>query len=192
MDNFKTFYNEKKGKYILFFGFYIIFFIFLAALFRTTNTNKPKEENKETVVEKITTYDISNLINNDYQYTIVVKDNEEEINFSGTKNNIDYANFENKYFLDIYNINQLLKKSKLVKSENNTLTYELSNQEINEILLTNKENGVNKIDVIVNDKTEINKISFDLSNYLGKDVYQITINYIVGEENENRICFFRM
>ena len=187
MDGFKTFYNEKNGKYILFFGFYLIFFIFLAFYMRSLNANKPKEENKEQeqVVEKITTYDISNLINNDYIYSIEINDNEEKINFNGKKSNIDYANYEHKYFLDIYNINQLLKRSKLVKSEDNILTYELSNKEINDILLTNKNDAVNKIDVYVNNKTEIIRIIFDLSNYLDKDVYQIIIDYNIGEYYEN-------
>ena len=36
-----------------------------------------------------------------------------------------------------------------------------------------------------NEKTEINKIIFDLSNYLEKDKYQITITYEVGDNNEN-------
>ena len=185
MNNFKTFYNEKNGKYILFFGFYLLFFIFLGIYMRTLDSNKPKEKQKEEVVEKITTYDISNLINNDYTYTIEIDDNNEKINFNGSKNDIDYANYEYKYFLDIYNINQLLKRSKLVYSEDYTLTYELENKEINDILLTNKKTGINKIDVIVNDKTEVNSIKLDLSNYLEKELYMITINYTVGDKNEN-------
>ncbi len=186
MDGFKTFYNEKKGKYILFFGFYLIFFIFFGIYMRQLRANRPQEEKKqEEQVEKITTYTVSNLINNDYSYVIDILDNEEIINFSGTKNNIDYANYENKYFLDIYNINQLLKKSKLVSSEDYVLTYELNNKDINEILLTEKKDGVNRIQVSVNEKTEVRKIDLDLSNYLDKDVYQITISYTVGEKDEN-------
>ena len=53
MDNFKTFYNEKNGKYILFFGFYLLFFIFLGIYMRTLDSNKPKEKQKEEVVEKM-------------------------------------------------------------------------------------------------------------------------------------------
>ena len=187
MDNFKTFYNEKNGKAILFFGFYLVFFLFLFFYMRSYEANKPKEEKKEQeqVEEKITTYDISNLINNDYTYTIEIFDNEEVINFNGTKNNIDYANYQHKYFLDIYNINQLLKRSTFVDSNNYILSYELNNSELNDILLTDRVDGKNKIDVYVNEKTEVNQIYLDLSNYLEKDKYQITISYIVGEENEN-------
>lgn len=190
MDEFKTFYNDKKGKYILFFGFYLIFFIFLAIYIRSVKDNKPIEKNKEEIVEKeITTYDISNLINNDYSYEIEVSDNYNTTNFSGTKNNVDYANFENKYFLDIYNINQLLKRSKFMGSEDNILTYYLYNKELNELLLTNKteneEISSNKIFVYVNDDAEVEKIVFDLSTYFEKVMYQITINYSVGDNNEN-------
>ena len=187
INNFKDWYNDKKGKYILFFGFYLIFFIFFGIYIRAVKDNKPVEEIKEEEkqVEKITTYDISRLTSNDYSYIIEIIDNEELLNFNGTKSNIDYANYENKYFLDIYNINQLLKRSKLVDSNNNILTYELDNKEINDILLTNKKEGINKIMIYVDDKTEVNKISLDLSNYLDKDIYQINISYTVGDVNEN-------
>ena len=186
MDNFKTFYNEKNGKAILFFGFYFIFFIFLAFYMRSLENKKPPEEKEEVKEEiKITTYDISNLIDNDYHYTIDILDDGSPISFVGTKSNVDYANFENKYFLDIYNINQLLKRSKLVNSEGNVLTYELNNSEINDILVTEKQDGTNKIEVYVNDNTEVNRIVLDLSNYLEKDEYNITINYEIGEKNED-------
>jgi hypothetical protein len=184
MEGFKKFYNEKKGKYILFFGFYLIFFIVLAIYIRSYNSNKPVDNN-DVETDVITTYNLSNLINNDYKYSIVVIDGEETLNFNGSKNNIDYANFTNKYFLDIYNINQLLKRSKLISNEDFILKYELTNKEINDILLTNKEYGTNEIDVYVNNKGEVNKIYFDLASYLGRDIYQITIDYIVGENNEN-------
>ena len=186
MDNFKTFYNEKKGKYILFFGFYLIFFIFFGIYIRSLRNQRQDEPKKEEekIEEKITTYNINNLINNDYSYIIDIIDNDEIINFTGTKNNVDYANYANKYFLDIYNINQLIKRSKLINSENYVLTYELENSEINEILLTDIKDGVNKIEVFVNKSEEINKINLYLSNYLEKDKYQITINYTVGDNNE--------
>ena len=185
MDGFKTFYNEKKGKYILFFGFYLIFFIFLAILIRSNNANKLPETDNGEQKDVITTYNISNLINNDYKYSIHIIDNDETLDFNGTKSNIDYANYTYKYFLDIYNINQLLKKSKLIKSEDYILTYELANKEINELLLTNKDNGTNKIDVYVDNNGSVKKIDFDLSNYLEKDIYQINISYIVGDNNED-------
>ena len=63
MEGFKDFYNNRNGKMILFFGFYLIFFIFLAFYIRGLDNNKnreiPKEE--ENIKEEITTYDISQL-----------------------------------------------------------------------------------------------------------------------------------
>ena len=187
MDKYKDWYSNRKGKYILFFGFYLIFFIFLAIYIRSLNKNnqeKPKKE-ENTEVEKITTYNITNLINNDYKYEIVIYDNEEIIKYNGSKNNIDYANYVNKYFLDIYNINQLLKRSKFISSNNNVLTYELASKEINDILLTENKDGINKIDVYVNTHSNKEKIVLDLTNYFEKKLYQINIKYIVGDANEN-------
>ena len=190
MDGFKTFYNDKKGKYILFFGFYLIFFIFLAIYIRTIRENKPVEKPKEEVASKITTYDISNLINNDYKYMIKVIDydenSDESITFEGTKDNIDYANYKNKYFLDIYNVNQLLKRSKYIDTIDDTvLKYELNNSEINDVLLTQKEEGINKIEVYVNEETKVQEIILDLSNYFEKEFFHIEMFYTEVDNNEN-------
>ncbi len=188
MNKFKVFYYEKNGKMILFFGFYLVFFIFLGIYMRNLKANNQIEEKENIQVEeKITTYSISNLINNDYSYTIDITDNNEIIKFMGTKNNIDYGNYEYKYFLDIYNINQLLKRSKLVNSNNQVLSYELENKELNDILVTEKNDGTNTIEVYVNRKTEVLKIVLNLTNYLEKDNYQIIINYTWGEINENSV-----
>ena len=187
MDKYKDWYSNRNGKMILFFGFYLIFFIFLGIYIRNLNANKqtnPKKDETK-IEEKITSYNLSNLINNDYKYNINIIDNSEIITFNGTKSNIDYANYVNKYFLDIYNINQLLKKSKFIDSKDLVLSYELSNNEINDVLLTKKESGINKISVYVNEKSEVKKLIMDLSKYMEKDKYEITITYLVGEENEN-------
>lgn len=190
MDGFKTFYNDKKGKYILFFGFYLIFFIFLAIYIRTIRENKPVEKPKEEVASQITTYDISNLINNDYKYMIKVIDydenSDESITFEGTKDNIDYANYKNKYFLDIYNVNQLLKRSKYIDTIDGTvLKYELNNSEINDILLTQKPEGINQIEVYVNEETKVQEIILDLSNYFEKEFFRIEMFYTEVDNNEN-------
>ena len=191
MDNFKDWYGNRKGKYILFFGFYIVFFIVLGILLRNANYNKKDEPKKEETkeeekkVENKGTYDITNLVNNDFKYEITINDNEEIIKFTGSKTKVDYMEFTNKYFLDIYNINQLLKKSKFVERKGNLLSYELLNSEINEVLLTDKEEGINRISLYVNDNNEVKRIVLDLTGYLYKTIYEIDINYIVGDNNEN-------
>ena len=193
MDGFKDFYNNRNGKAILFFGFYLLFFGFLAIYIRNINANKPKDTPKEdtNIVEKITSYDLSDLINNDYAYKYVIVDydevNDNSITFIGTKNNIDYANFENKYFLDIYNVNQLLKRSKYVDTEDLVLKYELNNSEIDDILLTQKKEGINNIEVHVDEAGKVQEIIMDLTNYFGKDKYVIEMIYTEVDENENSI-----
>lgn len=183
MKEFKTWYSEKKGKYILFFGFYLIFFGALGLYLRSANAIIPDEETE--VETEITTYDISELINNDFEYSIEINDDYEIVNFHGTKNNIDYANYPNKYFLDIYNINQLLKRSKLAKSEKYVLTYELQNSEIDDILLTNSSDDYNEVFVYVKKDAKVESIVLNLTSYFNKEIYTITINYNMGEENEN-------
>jgi hypothetical protein len=140
MGDLKEWYTDKKGKYILFFGFYIIFFIIFGALLRNAKDNRQEEVNKDNteVQEKISTYDITKLINNDYQYEVVIEDEDDIITFKGSKDSIDYGNYTNKFFLDIYNINQLLKRSKFIENNENILTYELSNSELNDLLVTEK------------------------------------------------------
>ena len=187
MDKFKDFYNNRNGKMILFFGFYLIFFIFLGFYMKSLKNNTTILNDQTTVEEKITTYDISNLINNDYSYNINIFDNDDIITFNGTKYNIDYGNYYNKYFLDIYNINQLLKKSKFIDSSGLVLSYELANKELNDILLTNKNDGTNKIDILVNKNGGVEKITMDLSKYMGKEKYEIIIIYKIGEQNENSV-----
>ena len=189
MDRFKDFYNNRNGKIILFFSFYLVFFIFLGIYMRSLKNNKPKDTIKDEAMieEKLTTYNINHLINNDYSYSISIIDDNDIIAFNGTKNNIDYGNYFNKYFLDIYNINQLLKRSKFIDSKNLVLSYELKNSELNDILLTNKKDATNKIDVLVNKSGEVKGITMNLSKYMEKEKYEITINYKQGEENENSV-----
>lgn len=186
MDDFKDWYGNRKGKYILFFGFYLIFFVFLAIYLRNSNTEKVEPKKEETKQEqKIATYDITNLIENDFKYEIVINDNEELITFNGSKKKTDYGEYANKYFLDIYNINQLLKRSKYISSKENILTYELTNSTLNELLSKEKPDGKNRIDVYVTKDNKVERIVLDLSSFLDKEIYQINIKYIVGDANEN-------
>ena len=114
------------------------------------------------------------------------ENSDESITFEGTKNNIDYANYENKYFLDIYNVNQLLKRSKYIDTIDGTvLKYELNNSEINDILLTQKPEGINKIEVYVNEETKVQEIILDLSNYFEKEFFHIEMFYTEVDNNEN-------
>ena len=184
----KEFYQSKRGKSICFFGFYLVFFLVLA-IFLKQQRNVPQEEPKKENTNIISNnkssndslFNISKIVNSNYEYLYKVNDNNEIITFQGTRLNVDYLNFANNYFFDIYNVNQLIKKSKFISNENNMLHYELTNSVLNELLLTDKIEGINTIDIYVNDNKEVEKIVMDLKNYFEKEKYEITLEYKVGE-----------
>ena len=183
IDKLKAFYNSKQGKSICFFGFYLIFFIVLAFILKNRNNvvnDKTKNvDNKIEVKENVNSYDLTKIINSNFEYFYTINDNDEIKKFSGTKNNVDYLDFDNKYFLDIYNINQLIKKSKFIKNESNILSYELDNSVLNELLITDKT-GTSKIDVYVKNDNSVEKIILDLKEYFNKDKYEIILEYKEG------------
>ena len=177
-DEIKKFKENKKLKASLFFGFYFFFFLFLIIYIRKNNItpNSNQEANK--------TYDINYLMNNDFSYHIIINDNDKEIEYTGTKNNIDYNDYENKYILDIFNINQIIKNSKYIETKENVLSYETSNFLLGALMGKESLEGTSKIDVYVDEKGNLTKIIMDLSTFMNKDKYVITLNYEVGENNE--------
>ena len=166
---FKDFYLNKGGKTIIFFGFYLIFFGTLAIML---NNNKSVVPSSDEVNSN--TYSISK-ISSDYNYEIEIQDNNEIIHYQGTKNNIDYENNENKYFFDLFNINQLVKKSKYLNNDDG-LNYELYNNQLNELFNTEKADGINKIKIITDSKGNLIGVNLDLSSYLEKE-YKVKIKY---------------
>ena len=178
---FKEFYQSKRGRAILFFGFYLIFFLVLTIAFKNAsnmdNKNKVNNTNKESEIkENASLYSMKNLLDNNFNYNIEVVDDDKIETFTGTKNNVDYNNFDNKYFFDIYNLNQLIKKSKFIKTEENVYYYEIENDTLNSILNVEKENGINKINVYASN-SQVEKITLDLSEFMEKENYRIAISY---------------
>ena len=178
---FKEFYQSKRGRAILFFGFYLIFFLVLTIAFKNANNmdnkNKVNNANKESEIKENTSlYSMKNLLDNNFNYNIEVVDDDKIETFTGTKNHVDYNNFDNKYFFDIYNLNQLIKKSKFIKTEENVYYYEIENDTLNSILNVEKENGINKINVYASN-SQVAKITLDLSEFMEKENYRITISY---------------
>ena len=178
---FKEFYQSKRGRAILFFGFYLIFFLVLTIAFKNAsnmdNKNKVNNTNKESEIkENVSLYSMKNLLDNNFNYNIEVVDDDKIETFTGTKNNVDYNNFDNKYFFDIYNLNQLIKKSKFIKTEENVYYYEIENDTLNSILNVEKENGINKINVYASN-SQVEKITLDLSEFMEKENYRIAISY---------------
>lgn len=183
----KAFYQSKRGKSICFFGFYLIFFLVLAIILNNNQNrlNNQKNNKEEVNNQQINNnYNISNLINSNYNYQFLVYDNDITYKFSGSKNNIDYMDFDNKYFFDLYNINQLIKKSKFVKREQNILMYELNNSVLNDLLIQERRDGINKINIYLKTNGDIEKFIFDLSQFMQKDKYILELNYKVGDHFE--------
>ncbi len=167
--------ENKTLKYSLFFGFYLIFFVML--FIRLKNDQIIKENDLKEQQELIINVDnpLTNILNSNYVITIndnlnIIKINKEDIN------SYDYY-----YFLDIYNVNKLIKKGKLINKNNNMINYEITNLELNNILGSNMEDGINKISINIDNNKVIN-IILDLSNYFSKEVF--TITYEVGDNNE--------
>ncbi len=180
--------DNNKLKASLFFGFYFFFFLFLVIYIRNNNitfNNNDNKNNNDSIEENkvIKKYSIDYL-DNDFEYEFIINDNDEVIKYKGTKNNIDYEDYEYKYFLNIYNINQIIKNSKFLSNENNILNYEISNVTLSELYDKEITDGISKINVYVNDNKNLEKVILDLSTFINKDKYIITLNYKVVDKSE--------
>ena len=184
-DKIKEFNDNKKLKAALFFGFYFFFFLFIAIYVRKNNItiNSSVDDNKEeVVVEEIKTYSISNLIDNDYSYEFIINDNNDDIyNLNNAENKDEY---QYKYFLDIYNVNQIIKNSKHIETKDLVLSYETSNFLLSALIDKTILEGVSTFNVTVDNKGNLIKVVMDLSSLMEKDKYIITLNYKVGDANE--------
>ncbi len=176
--------ENKKLKAALFFGFYFFFFLFLFTYIGNNNVSS-KDNTDKTIEEKeeIKEYSIKYLTDNNYIYHFIIDDDNKITEYNGTKENIDYTEFDNKYFLDIFNINQLIKKSKYINTTDSTMNYEISNDDISSLINNEKMEGISKINVHVTNGN-LDKVILDLSSYMQKEKYLITLNYEVGEEDD--------
>ena len=198
-DKFKKLFNReekdvspevKRKKMIVFFGFYIIFFIFLFIWLKSNNV-----ENTNTPIDEETsfTYKTDLIENNNYTYVYEIEENENVDTIRGIRDDENYqlSEYKYKYFLDIYNIKKLIKNSKyLYKIDNNneiSYKYEIENKTISNLLQNSKEieNGVNNILVYVDNNDNVYKIELDLSSYMVSineyTKYHLTLYYGIGE-----------
>ena len=172
--------DNKKLKALLFFGFYFIFFLVLALSIKNNTKDNLKQLEKE---KKLVT--IKSLYDKDFVYEFIIYDNDTVITFKGSKNSIDYDGFENKYFLNYININQILKKSKVITKTNESVSYEIDSKVLNELLFksvsddTNKD-GINRITETFGVDTY--QITMDLKDFMEKDKYIVELKYRVGEK----------
>ncbi len=179
----------KRRKTILFFGFYLVFFIFLFFYMRDMNVVKEGENNEETVI----TYKTEFIENSNYTYVYEIEENENIYSFRGIRDteNYEVSEYKYKYFLDIYNIKKLIKNSKyLYKIDNNneiSYKYELSNKKVASMLQKEEdvEDGINNIIVYVDSSDNAYKIELDLSSYMRSineyTKYHLTLYYGAGE-----------
>lgn len=180
----------KRKKMIVFFGFYLVFFIFLFIWLKSNNvesTNTPIDE------ETSFTYKTDLIENNNYTYVYEIEENENVNTIRGIRDDENYqlSEYKYKYFLDIYNIKKLIKNSKyLYKIDNNneiSYKYEIENKTVANLLQNSKEieNGVNNILVYVDNNDNVYKIELDLSSYMVSineyTKYHLTLYYGIGE-----------
>ena len=161
----------KRQKALFFFGFYLLFFIAFFTIVNNSKKNIPKVEVEEKEKDTDKTLYFTELLDINYQYTIEVNDNNEINKYQGTKDSIDYKECKYKYFFDLYNINQLIKKSKVIEKIDNYSKYSLDNKELNDLLETESQ-GNTIIEIKEGEELEIN---LDLHEYYQKDVFQIKI-----------------
>ncbi len=178
----------KRKKTIAFFGFYLVFFVFV---FIWMKTNEPPKEvtNEETVI----TYKTENIENNNYTYVYEIQENDNTYTFKGIRDDENYevSEYKYKFFLDIYNIKKLIKNSKyLYKIDNNneiSYKYEIDNKTLSNMLQDGKtpNEGINNILVYVDNDNNAYKIELDFSNYM-KSIeeyqrYHLILYYGAGE-----------
>ena len=173
---------SKRKKAIIFFGFYLIFFL---VVFSFINQNKKtidikKDETKEEIKEEkiLSLNDVTKM---DYQYEYEMNIDGNVTIFKGFKDQIDYEENEYQYFFDIYNVNQLIKKSKVLEKNNHYGKYRLENLELDELLDSSESVGNTIIEVKEAKELEID---IDLKEYYQKNVFTIKLIYREVEEVE--------
>lgn len=154
--------ENKTLKYSLFFGFYLIFFIFLG-FYLNRMDNKINSQTQE---EKTGEYSLTALMDNSYQ--VEIKEAEKRIVYNAS--DLESRSDSYAYFGNIYNVNQLIKKSRFVEEKDHTLYFLLNNKELNTLLNTEIEEKDNEIKLLVNDERVVKEISLSLDNYYGQAI----------------------
>ena len=126
----KAFYQTKIGKMTFFFGFYFFFFLFLAFFLKgnidnSNNTNNNGNSDNSTVNENVNKnpsnelFNTELLINDNYYYKYEVTGDEKCVTFEGRINDKNdlLEEYAYNYFLNIYNIRQIIKNSKYLSRE---------------------------------------------------------------------------
>lgn len=174
--------RKSRTKMIIFFSFYLVFFLVLGMYLKNHQDGLDKKEEKETTSSIIT---IKDLFNHEFTYHFEVNDNGILQVFNGTKKLTNYHNFDNNYFLNYVNVNQLMKKSRVTTKEQLTTYYEIENKTLNELLNSDIGDGINEIKEFYGSSQNNYEyaIILDLTNYMGRN-YIVTLKYMVGDKSE--------
>lgn len=196
-DKFKAFYQSRYGKMTLFFGFYFFFFLFLISNININNktnqnnsdTNINENNGNNSNVSEPTTWKFDILLNDYYTYNYYINENGNNISFNGRLNETNQIveEYQYNYFLNLYNINQIIKKSKYLErielDNGYQYNYEVSNKSLGELLEIdgNFSNLFNKIVIYTNNNLIVSKIDLDLGSYMQElnnyNEYKITLQY---------------
>lgn len=187
------YFKSKKGKTISFFVFYFFFFIFLFIyinaqdLPKNTSIQNNKPDNE--IEESLNYYETSNLEKSDYLYKITIQNNNELQILEGSKSNKESINnYEYYEFVDLNELKRIIKNSKYLSkslySENNyKVNYEISNNDLYRLFDIELESSeINNIILTVKENSDLKSIEFDFSNYIKsikEDVflYKVLIEY---------------
>ncbi len=171
--------EDRKKKMILFFGFYFFFFLFLIIYLKSSSNKKVNDikdnSTNSAVTEKenntIDNYSLNNILNSDFNLKIIIEENDEKRSYVAEKSNLPEDKYN--YFFNIYNVNQLIKKGKLISRDDYTFVFEIDNSYINEIL-NNDISGNSIINLITDNKGNVYEIQFKLyDNTLIKLNYEV-------------------
>lgn len=186
-----NYFKTKKGKSISFFGFYLIFFIFLAIYINANNLpSKTYEENKkEEVSNNQSYYETINLEKSNYLYKITIQENDELEILNGTKEQKEsIVNYKYYKLIDLNEIKRIIKNAKyLSKSIYSANTYKVNYEIKTKTLMDlfeneNNDESLNNIVLTVNENNDLINIEMELSNYMHSfnqdiELYKVLIEY---------------
>ncbi len=184
-----------RGKAVLFFGFYFIFFFVLILMIRTSpkNPSMPIEEEKET-------FPIANYLTKKYQFIYTIQENQKEEVYQGKKfenrslfqkNGVEYFEEDGEFYQkqsswekseNPYWYSEFMKEENIISlishsMPESTTTYEsgsvmyqfvISTNTINELLYqkeTDIEEVPNRISVRMDEKEKLSSIVYYLDSY---------------------------
>lgn len=117
IEQFQKMRKDPKGKAILFFGFYFVFFVVIIALLRSSNGRRPIYDDTDLEEEKFS-FEVSSLVNQNYHFRYSILLDDMQYVYDGEKNgSVERFTFKNQ---DYYSNgeNYFIQNTIWMKSEN--------------------------------------------------------------------------